>query len=356
MRPTTADRPSTEAAPDLSAARIEPFARSKARIAPSHAARRAHAVPRVSCVIPCFNEADNLRQLLPMLVGFLRERFAAWEIVLVDDGSDDASIEVIEHWTALPHVQALQLSRNFGKEAALSAGLEAAQGEVVVLLDADLQHPPAVIDTMIERWRAGADVVYAQRRGRGDEGWLKRLGAQLFYRLINAADRLPVPADAGDFRLMDRAVVDALLALPERNRFMKGLYAWVGFKTEGVPYDPRPRGEGKSKFGLLRLAGLSIDGLTGFTTWPLRLASVAGIALAAMSLVYGASLVISYLLYGNPVSGWTTIVVLLLMFAGIQMVSLGILGEYVARIFEEVKGRPLFIVRRRLGDRFEDAS
>ena len=307
-------------------------------------------------MIPCLNEADNLQRLLPVLVDFLRERFAVWEIVLVDDGSDDATVDVIEHWTTVAHVQALQLSRNFGKEAALTAGLEVAQGDVVVLLDADLQHPPALIDTMIERWCAGADVVYAVRRGRRDEGSIKRLGAQVFYRLINAGDRFPVPPDAGDFRLMDRAVVDALLALPERNRFMKGLYAWVGFKAEGVPYDPDARGEGNSKFSLLRLMGLSIDGLTGFTTWPLRLASVVGIALAAMSLVYGAYLVVSYLLYGNAVSGWTTIVVLLLMFAGIQMVSLGILGEYVARIFEEVKGRPLFVVRRRLGDRFEDAS
>ena len=353
MRNPTADRQSVQPFTERRTSRVESLAWSRARLAQQ---RRASAALRISCVIPCLNEADNLRRLLPMLVDFLRERFAVWEIVLVDDGSADATNEVIEHWTTVAHVQALQLSRNFGKEAALAAGLEAAQGDVVVLLDADLQHPPALIDTMIERWRAGADVVYAQRRGRSDEGWLKRLGARLFYRLMNAADRFPVPADAGDFRLMDRTVVDALLALPERNRFMKGLCAWVGFSAEGVPYDPDMRGEGGSKFSLLRLVRLSVDGLTGFTTWPLRLASVAGVVLAAMSLVYGAWLVASYSLYGHAVSGWTTIVVLLLLFAGIQMLSLGILGEYVARIFEEVKGRPLFVVRRRLGDRFEDAS
>ena len=305
--------------------------------------------PRLSCVIPCFNEAGNLRKLLPLLVGFLGERFSSWEIVIVDDGSDDASIDVIEHWTALPNVKAVQLSRNFGKEAALAAGLEAAGGDVVVLLDADLQHPLALIETMMQRWRAGADVVYAVRSDRSDEGLLKRAGTRLFYRLINLGDRFEVPADAGDFRLMDRAVVDALLAQRERNRFMKGLYAWVGFKTEGVPYVPAARAEGKSKFSLPRLLALSVDGLTGFTTWPLRLVSAAGLLLAVVSLVYGAYLVASYLLYGNPVSGWTTIVVLLLMFAGIQMLSLGILGEYVARIFEEVKARPLYVVRRRLG-------
>jgi len=324
-------------------ARVETPAR-----APEPHGLRARA-PRLSCVIPCFNEADNLRRLLPLLVSFLGERFPAWEIVLVDDGSDDASIDVIQHWAELPRVQALQLSRNFGKEAALAAGLEAASGDIVVLLDADLQHPPALIETMVQRWRAGADVVYAVRSDRSDEGLLKRAGTRLFYRLINLGDRFPVPADAGDFRLMDRAVVDALLALPERNRFMKGLYAWVGFKAEGVPYVPAARAEGKSKFSLPRLLALSADGLTGFTTWPLRLVSVIGIALASISLVYGAYLTVSYLLYGHPVSGWTTIVVLLLMFAGIQMLSLGILGEYVARIFEEVKARPLYVVKRRLG-------
>jgi glycosyltransferase involved in cell wall biosynthesis len=331
---------------------------SLARVRPSGVGApvpRAEMHPRVSCVIPCFNEAENLRRLLPALIPYLRERFGAWELVLVDDGSGDDSAEVIEHWTRLSPVHALQLSRNFGKEAALCAGLEVARGDVVVMLDADLQHPHELIETMVERWRAGADVVYAMRNGRSDEGWLKRLGAALFYRLVNAGDGFTLPPDAGDFRLMDRAVVDALLALPERNRFMKGLYAWVGFTSVGVPYDPPPRTQGASKFSLRQLVGLSLDGLTGFTTWPLRLASAAGIAMAALSLVYGAYLVASYLMYGHPVSGWTTIVVLLLMFAGIQMLSLGILGEYVARIFEEVKGRPLYIVRRRFGARFEDS-
>jgi polyisoprenyl-phosphate glycosyltransferase len=312
--------------------------------------RPLRGMPRVSCVVPCFNEADNLRRLLPELVAFLQRLFGlAWEVVLVDDGSDDTSIDVMEHWTRRANIRALQLSRNFGKEAALAAGIELASGDVVVLLDADLQHPIALIEEMVERWRKGADVVYALRRSRSEEHWTKRVGTRLFYRLINLGDRFAVPPDAGDFRLMDRNVVDALLALPERNRFMKGLYAWVGFRAEAIPYVPDERAEGRSKFGLLRLVRLSVDGLTGFTTWPLRLASIAGVVLAMMAIVYGSFLVVSYLLYGNPASGWTTIVVLLLLFAGIQMVSLGILGEYVARIFQEVKGRPLYVVRRRLG-------
>ena len=350
MRSTTAERIATPASNEID--RLPPRVDAARRTN-----TRARGVPRVSCVVPCFNEADNLRRLLPELVAFLQQCCGtAWDVVLVDDGSNDASIDVIEPWTARGNIRALQLSRNFGKEAALAAGIELAAGDVVVLLDADLQHPIALIEQMIERWRGGADVVYAVRSDRSEEHWTKRVGTRLFYRLINLGDRFTVPPDAGDFRLMDRSVVDALLALPERNRFMKGLYAWVGFRAEGIPYVPDERAEGESKFGLLRLVRLSVDGLTGFTTWPLRLVSVAGIALALMALVYGCSLVLRYLLYGNPVSGWTTIVVLLLLFAGIQMVSLGILGEYVARIFQEVKGRPLYVVRRRLGQGFEPSG
>ena len=345
MSPALLDRPSADV--------VEALPRRAAQADAGAQRRRAPAPPRLSCVVPCFNEAENLRNLLPLLVRFLRHRFAHWEIVLVDDGSDDDSSAVIEQWTAQPHVQAVQLSRNFGKEAALAAGLEVASGDVVVQLDADLQHPPALIDAMVERWRAGADVVYAARSDRRDESPFKRLGARLFYRLINAGERFPVPPDAGDFRLMDRAVVDALLALPERNRFMKGLYAWVGFRAEALPYRPDARTQGRSKFDTLRLVGLSVDGLIGFTAWPLRLVGLAGLVLAALAFLYGGYLVVSYWLYGNAVSGWTTIVVSLLLFAGIQLISLGIVGEYVSRIFDEVKARPLYLVRRRLGDRFE---
>jgi glycosyltransferase involved in cell wall biosynthesis len=301
----------------------------------------------VSCVIPGFNEAANLRQLLPRLAEFLGARFDRWEIVLVDDGSTDDTGRVIDEWAAQSaNFQALQFSRNFGKEAALSAGLEAARGDVVVQLDADLQHPPELIDEMVARWRAGADVVYAVRADRSDERALKRLGVKAFYSLVQGTDRYEVPPNAGDFRLMDRQVVDALLRLPERNRFMKGLYAWVGFRAEGIPYTPAERGAGKTSFNLLRLVRFSIDGITGFTTWPLRVVSIIGLVLALLAFLYGAVLIVTYLLYGNEVPGWTTVVVCLLLFAGIQMVSIGVLGEYVARIFEEVKARPLYLVRR----------
>lgn len=305
--------------------------------------------PRLSCVIPCCNEAENLVVLLPQLARTLGPCVPAWEVILVDDGSTDATAEVMARWARVPGFVALELSRNFGKEAALTAGLQAASGEVVVLMDADLQHPTRLIPTFVEHWRAGADVVYARRADRDDEGLLKRLGARGFYTLLNAAGRFEIPAGAGDFRLMDRRVVDALLALPERNRFMKGLYAWVGFKAEAVSYHPDQRAHGRSHFDLGRLVLMSLDGLTAFTHWPLRAVSAIGSLLAVLALLYGAFLVVSHLLWGHPVSGWTTIAVSLMLFAGIQLISLGVVGEYVGRIFEEVKSRPLFIVRRRSG-------
>ena len=305
--------------------------------------------PTLSCVLPCRNEAQNLDLLLPRLLDLLSSCVQDWEIIIVDDGSTDATPLALANWASVPGVRAIQLSRNFGKEAALSAGLQFASGEVVVMMDADLQHAPELIPTLLQKWREGADMVYAVRQDRLDERLFKRLGARFFYALVNAADRFEVPAGAGDFRLMDRKVVDALLALPERNRFMKGLYAWVGFDSIAVPYVPAAREHGNSHFSLLRLVRMSLDGLTAFTTWPLRAVSLMGFVLAALAFVYGGYLTISYFAYGHDVSGWTTIVVSLMLFAGLQLVSLGIVGEYVGRIFEEAKGRPLFVVKRELG-------
>jgi glycosyltransferase involved in cell wall biosynthesis len=304
----------------------------------------------ISCIIPAYNEEPNLRLLLPRLAQYLEQRVSRWEIILVDDGSTDDTSSLIDAWAcACPSFTALQLSRNFGKEAALTAGLEHAQGDAVIQLDADLQHPPELIGDMLQRWRAGADVIYAVRTQRHDEGLVKRIGARAFYRMLRGTDRFQVPPDAGDFRLMDRQVVDALLRLRERNRFMKGLYAWVGFRAEALEYMPAERAQGHSTFNLTRLVRLSLDGITGFTTWPLRIVSVVGAALATLAFGYGAYLTAMYLLYGHPVPGWTTMVVCLLFFAGIQIVSIGILGEYIGRIFEEVKARPLYLVRRKVG-------
>lgn len=304
---------------------------------------------RLSCIVPCWNEAANLAQLIPLLRSLLAELADESELILVDDGSTDDSAALLSDWAAQPGVRVLEFSRNFGKEAALTAGLQAAAGDVMVMLDADLQHPPELIASMLDHWRRGADVVYAVRENRDDESAFKRLGARWFYRLMNAADRFEVPPGGGDFRLLDRVAVDALLAMPERNRFMKGLYAWVGFDAVAIPYTPSARAHGTTSFKPLQLIRLSIDGLTAFTTWPLRAVSVTGLVLAFFAFAYGLFLVLRYALYGNEVSGWTTIVVSLLLFLGVQLVSIGILGEYIGRIFEEVKARPLYIVKRERG-------
>ncbi|MGZ5180912.1 MAG: glycosyltransferase family 2 protein [Ramlibacter sp.] len=301
--------------------------------------------PSLSLVLPCRNEARNLETLLPLLLARLSKLADRWEIVMVDDGSTDDSAQVMRKWSAHPGFRAVQLSRNFGKEAALTAGLEHAQGQVIVSMDADLQHPPRLLEDMLAHWRQGADVVYAVRANRDDEGLVKRWGSRAFYRLLNAFEGFEVPPDGGDFRLMDRAVVDALLSLPERNRFMKGLYAWVGFKAVALPYVPGERAHGRSHFNLRRLLSLSLIGLTAFTTWPLRLATVIGILVALVALAYGGVLTVSYWLWGHPVSGWTTIVVGVALLLGIQMILLGIMGEYIGRIFEEVKARPLYVVK-----------
>lgn len=310
----------------------------------------------LSCVIPCRNEARNLDLLLPQLADLLPRLADDWEVILVDDGSTDATARVMRAWSELPHFRSLELSRNFGKEAALTAGLQAAAGEVVVTMDADLQHPPPLVAEMVARWREGADVVYAQRADRSDESLFKRLGTRLFYRLLNRFERVRIPEDAGDFRLMDRRAVDALLALPERNRFMKGLYAWIGFEAVALPYVPPPRAHGQTHFGAGRLLRLSLDGLTAFANWPLRVVAPLGTLLALASFGYGGLLMVDYLLYGHPVSGWTTIVVLLTFFFGTQMIFLGVLGEYLARVYEEVKGRPLYLVKRTSGHGLEPTA
>ena len=321
---------------------------------PRQASNRETVRRSISCVLPCFNEAANLARLLPELRQTLDATGLDWEVLVIDDGSTDDTALRMAEWEQTPGLRHVSLSRNFGKEAALTAGLARARGDAVVLLDSDMQHSPALIATMVAHWLDGAQVVYAVREARDDESLMKRLGARLFYRMLNASHRFPVPENAGDFRLMDRRVVDALLRLPERSRFMKGLYAWVGFRAVALPYTPAPRGAGSTRFNPIRLLNHAIDGLTAFTTWPLRLVTVFGLLTALAAFSYGAYLVFDYLVDGNEVSGWTTIVVCLMLFIGIHMISTGILGEYVARVYEEVKGRPLYVVQaesgRGLGD------
>ncbi len=311
--------------------------------------RRA-ADASVSCVVPALNEARSLRILLPMLIVLLRDAFASWEIIVVDDGSADETPDFMsEYCQRDSRVRYLQLSRNFGKEAALSAGLELAMGQVVVTLDADLQHPPALIARMVAHWEQGADMVYAVREARADERLLKRIGTRLFYFLMKGTGKVRIEPDACDFRLMDRKVVQALCQLPERTRFMKGLYAWVGFRTQAVYYQPEERRFGASRFSLFRLVGHGLQGLTAFTTWPLRMAMFSGMLLAGLALLYGMYVIFEYVMIGNPVRGYSTLIVAESFFAGIILISVGMVGEYVAHIYEEVKRRPLYIVSGQMG-------
>jgi glycosyltransferase involved in cell wall biosynthesis len=318
-------------------------------MSPVAARPRGEALPSISCVVPAYNEGANLPRLLPELTAALAALTLRWEVIVVDDGSRDDTTIAIRPWLLQPGVRYLALSRNFGKEAALSAGLEHAAGDVVLMLDADGQHPLAMLPAMLAGWRAGADAVCAVRDTRADESLTKRLGTRLFYGIVNAGSPMPIPRDAGDFRLMDRCVVNALLALPERNRFLKGLYAWVGFRTEFIAYTPEQRASGRSSFSFPRLLGLAITGLTAFSTLPLRLWSGLGAAVAVCSIGYGGWIVVDHLLNGNPVPGWPTVVVSLMFFSGVQLLSIGILGEYIGRIFTEVKQRPLYLLRETAG-------
>lgn len=310
----------------------------------------------ISCVVPSLNEEANLRVLVPALLAVLRTLAPRYEVIVVDDGSTDATPGLFEAWADThPEIVYLRLSRNFGKEAALSAGIEAAHGQVVVCLDADLQHPPAFIPQMLDRWRQGADMVYAVRQTREDESLFKRVGTKLFYRLMRTSDGLQVPENAGDFRLMDRRVVDALRMLPERDRFMKGLFAWVGFRSEPFYYMPPGRLHGSTTFKPSKLVHFAFDGLTAFTTWPLRMLSLLGMGLSLLSFAYGLFIVVTHWLYGDPVQGWATLIAVILFFAGVNLMSLGVVGEYVARIFSEVKRRPVYLVRDRVGQGLDGA-
>ena len=305
--------------------------------------------PALSCVVPAYNEAANLGPLLQGLTRALAQATDRWEVIVVDDGSSDATPQAMVPWLVRPGVRYLRLSRNFGKEAALTAGIDRAAGDVVLLMDADLQHPVALIPQMLAAWVQGADMVCATRASRADESLVKRVGTRLFYTLLNRDSAVQIPVDGGDFRLMDRCVVDAIRSLPERNRFMKGLYAWVGFHTVSIPYLPLARHAGRSSFSIGRLVRLAFTGITSFTNAPLRWWSGIGAAIAVAALAYGVWIVIEHAIYGVDVPGWATVVAGMMFLSGVQLLSIGMLGEYVGRIFDEVKQRPVYLVGAEAG-------
>lgn len=309
--------------------------------------------PVLSIVVPVKDEEDAVATFVERVKGCLAAvddpASGAFEILFVDDGSTDSTLQMIRSaHQADPRVRAISLSRNFGKEAALSAGLDHARGEAVIPMDVDLQDPPEVLGDMIAQWRKGFDVVCGIRTDRGTDSLPKRLTADLYYRAHNWLSEDKIPEHAGDFRLLDRKVVDIIRTMPERNRFMKGLFAWAGFRQAYVPYRREPRRTGKTKFNYLRLWRFAIDGITSASTVPLRVWSYLGGLVALLAIFYAILVVIRTLLWGVQVPGYASLMVAILFLGGLQLLSLGVLGEYVGRILVESKQRPLYVVREEI--------
>ena len=322
---------------------------------PDKPAKHRRSNFRLSLVVPMYNESEVCGLFFDRVMPVLRGLTENYEIICVDDGSHDDTVAILEGIHVKdPRIKIVSLTRNFGKEIALSAGIDHATGDAVIPIDADLQDPPEVIPDLVERWREGFDTVIAVRADRRSDSYVKRTTANLFYKVIGRLSEVPIPANAGDFRLLDRTVVDALGRLPERGRFMKGLYAWVGFKPATVEYARPAREAGSTKWRFWGLWNFALDGIFSFTTLPLRIWTYFGFGVAGAAGVYGSYIVIRTLIYGVDVPGFASLIVLLLFFSGMNMIGLGILGEYVGRIFLEVKQRPLYLVDTATG--FEEAA
>ncbi len=305
--------------------------------------------PVLSVVVPCFNEQAGLALFHDRLDAAMAAIGLDWEVVYVNDGSRDGTLALMRDLAARSaRVATLNLSRNFGKEIALTAGLDHARGTgAAIIIDADLQDPPEVIGRLVAVWRQGIDMVYAQRAARYGDSWLKRLTARFFYRLMRRiGDRVVMPPDTGDFRLISRRALDSLLTLRERHRFMKGLFAWIGYPAQPVLYERDPRLGGRSSFSYWSLWNFALEGITSFTVVPLRVATYLGLLVALFAIVYGGVLVIRTLAFGNPVPGYPSLMAVITFLGGVQLMTLGVIGEYLGRIFNETKQRPLYIVER----------
>ncbi len=305
---------------------------------------------KITCIVPVHDEEESIDQFLRQLRKKLNGLTQQGDIIVVDDGSQDATLQQLKQ--ATHHIKIISFSRNFGKEAALTAGLIHATGDVVVLIDADFQHPLDVIDEFIKKWAEGFDMVYGVRISREDETAVKRFTSRIFYRLMSLITKVKIPPHAGDFRLMDRKVVNAMNQLPERERFMKGLYAWVGFSSSAVPFTVQVRQSGKSSWRYRNLIELALVGITSFSNIPLRFWSFLGFVVSFIAFIYGLIIVLDTMVFGVDVPGYATIVAAIMFFGGVQLLSVGILGEYIARIFNEVKSRPSYIISEILG--FDD--
>jgi glycosyltransferase involved in cell wall biosynthesis len=316
---------------------------------PALSPRAPGTMPSVSVVAPAYNEQEVLGEFHRRVSEVMRSLGCDYEIVLVNDGSRDNTLALMHALRAAdPHVTVVDLSRNFGKEIALSAGLDHTKGEVVIVLDSDLQDPPECIPQMLEIWREGYDVVYGTRTVRDGESWFKKMTAKYFYRLIKQVSRVDIPKDTGDFRLMSRRAVQALSLLREEHRFMKGLFAWVGFPSKPFLYRRDPRAAGETKWNYWKLWNFAIEGITSFTVAPLKMSTYLGLFVAVLSLIYALFVIWKAMMYGDPVRGYPSLMAVILFLGGVQLISVGLLGEYVGRIFNEVKRRPLYLVNRLL--------
>jgi glycosyltransferase involved in cell wall biosynthesis len=309
----------------------------------------ANKAVRISCIVPVYNEEAVAEAFFSQLQALLHTLTNHFEIVVVDDGSRDSTVAKLTQLPSSYNIKLLALSRNFGKENALTAGLEHCSGDVAIILDSDFQHPLETIPTFLNHWAEGYEMVYGIRENRDNESSFKRNFAKLFYWIMAKITKIDIPNNAGDFRLLDRKVVNSLNQFQERSRFMKGLYAWVGFKRIAVPFKVQDRAAGKSSWGLGRLTELAITGITSFSDIPLRVWGFVGFIISSISLIYAIYIVTVTLLYGADLPGFPSIIVALMFFGGIQLLSIGILGEYIARIFSEVKQRPKYIIEKKFG-------
>jgi glycosyltransferase involved in cell wall biosynthesis len=316
------------------------------RLDESHMTTSTSGNLKLSVVVPVYNEAEGLQEFHRRVSVVLDSLSYGSEIVYVNDGSTDESLEVIKVLKmADPRVAIVDLSRNFGKEIAMTAGIDHSCGDAVVVIDADLQDPPELIPKLTEEWEQGFDVVYAQRVRRDGESSFKKLTAYTFYRVIQNVSRVAIPEDTGDFRLLSRRAVCALVQLREQHRFMKGLFAWIGFPQKKVLYSRHPRYAGKTKWNYWKLWNFALEGITSFTIAPLKIATYLGLLVAFASLVYAGVIVFKTLVYGNPVAGYPSLMVTILFLGGVQLIGIGIVGEYVGRMFNETKGRPLYFLK-----------
>ncbi|HBQ28026.1 MAG TPA: glycosyltransferase [Desulfotomaculum sp.] len=303
-----------------------------------------------SVVVPMYNEVENIDQFYTRIIKVLEGLGKTFEIICVNDGSkDDTLFRLLALHKKDPRVKIIDLSRNFGKEIAMSAGIDFASGEAVIPIDADLQDPPEFIPKLVAKWQEGYDVVYATRTEREGESRLKKWTAHTFYRIIGRLTRFDIPKDTGDFRLMDRKAVDALCQLREHHRFMKGLFSWVGFRQASLPYRREPRFAGKTKWNYWKLWNFALEGITSFSYTPLQLATYFGLLVSVFAFIFGLFMLFRTLLYGNPVPGYPSLIVVILFLGGIQLLTIGIIGEYIGRIYNESKRRPLYFVQEAIG-------